>query len=1692
MSLGLSGGKGIVGRHRGIHAIAAVGVQREAGQRSGCLHKCADRTRVDHVDIAIRDQITRRSGAFVHAHRSKRNHRRVIGALHNEGERGGRGQTIRVDHVIGHHDLGLVAHIEAVKTCIGRGERQERIEDFDAADLSNGLAVDREGDIGDIQLAKHIVDVRGLLQKVDAKGRPAFGCAVDQIKGHLGCVVYPRDGDCGGLRHRVIARDHVKAYVEHRGLTRAEEVEIRPVIGNRAVVVERDQRCVTGCRIGAHGDRQGGIVNRGRFPVVHIRRRAQQRVKEQREGGRHSRIAFDIRGRCVDHDHRGIIGAGDRDIDRRRGAVFGNDVKAVAQRVVFRQSLDQRIGIVQIIGPDAIGANGIAAVGGGAGGHLEDVVIIGRIHIRMCGRAGGQSGGHTAFVFDSIACERTADHGCVRQRHKVQRRRGGDRRRAVRHVKGKGHIRVVIRSRGIGPGAIVVINKRAQPGVDLQVFGHQHTGISKVHIRGIGDQNVLIDDDAWRVLIHRLQHNRCRDLRCVIGAVDRQRDRFRQCVDTRCDGKADVKDCRLVIVEVVKIRLVIGDRAIAVHRDQRGHRRGRGTAVHTHNQRPVIQSRSFPVVYICGRGQQIVEVDRHAFRRIGIALSIRNRVGHSDRWRVIGALDRNRRCLIDRQTKLSAVRNLIGDRDRAGLACGDAVKGRICRVNRQRRIDKRHPSWCCSRRSPPVDRVHHVLSAQLAEIVVHIRGAIQQVNQDRCAVFCPRSAQAAGDPRRIVQRKDRDVQGLTVAPRGLNREAVGDAHLVAVAVDAHAIRCQGFDGRIFIIDVINPGAVRVERQRAVVAHNCRGDPGIVGIGVVDVVVVQIATNGVIAEVVVGAALLGRKGSGAASDNCRIRRAGDGDHHLLRDAVVRRAGIVRGGDVIGQHQIIAIIEEVKDPSGCGKAPVDGARGHAVDDSWPCIHAHKAKQGRLIQRAITHRCTRDADRRAHGDADLVGRIHIRHRQGTGAGDRVVAFADGIRSRVARHSIDADLGRVVGARHREGQSPPCSVIRAIRGGIFHLNRARFTRAKVIIDRRRRVERDLACGIVIVKAGQSLRRRRAIDRDVAKGNIIKLQHIVHIGRQIGNRDVARVGTAKELAVACAFVHRNGHDMAGGHGRIVGAGDRDHNLIRSCRSAIGDVHVIGDGHRVAIAQPVQRIGRGIGVGDVLIGAGGIATVLDPKGDIRRRNQRCKICRRGGCAALSGRIDRRPVRADRGRQRIGIHRSTDKGAALIAVLHRQRAANRDGLRGGIDVFGHTRRVSDADNHRRIIAAGDRDGDRFVHCARAIAVGDQQIIGLDDGVIFGQTVDDAVIQYKGPFNLAYAIARRDIRKAALQGSDIATLLRLDRHRVHVVDLGIGKADCTGKAVLCAFVARGFGELVNGRCNIGRPGNLRRVVGAVDGNCDLDRFAVVEGVDDDAVGQLLTIRKTIDRVIAIVDLVGPSTIGKHIERAIAICRTTDRLEGGFCIIHIRNRQRSLRIWRGVGHHRRAVTCFGRRSDRIAPQRRIVVRSGDVDSNRVRSAIVALHGDGVLQHVTSVQRFDSGIVVVQIVGPGAISSDGQRAIGARNRICRPKIIGIARIHIGVVDIATGRVRTRAVGHTALFGDRTGIAGCNDRGIIYTVDRDGHLLGGANVNAIECRDIIGQDQLFTAVDEVELPCDRVKAPASRAILIAKVGDPA
>ena len=151
-----------------------------------------------------------------------------------------------------------------------------------------------------------------------------------------------------------------------------------------------------------------------------------------------------------------------------------------------------------------------------------------------------------------------------------------------------------------------------------------------------------------------------------------------------------------------------------------------------------------------------------------------------------------------------------------------------------------------------------------------------------------------------------------------------------------------------------------------------------------------------------------------------------------------------------------------------------------------------------------------------------------------------------------------------------------------------------------------------------------------------------------------------------------------------------------------------------------------------------------------------------------------------------------------------------------DLRRRTRQRRRAD-HRRVVGAGQRDGDRLAVRA-AVAVVDGDDVVLDQRLIGREVIEDGIVHRIIPGDRARAIARRGIRDHGRKVPAIARALRCHTHRVAVVEIDIGEGDVSGRLVGRGILARRTIRNLRRRTLQRRRADHRRVVHAGDRDGD----------------------------------------------------------------------------------------------------------------------------------------------------------------------------------------------------------------------------------------------------------------------------------
>src|SRR5207237_384119 len=291
-------------------------------------------------------------------------------------------------------------------------------------------------------------------------------------------------------------------------------------------------------------------------------------------------------------------------------------------------------------------------------------------------------------------------------------------------------------------------------------------------------------------------------------------------------------------------------------------------------------------------------------------------------------------------------------------------------------------------------------------------------------------------------------------------------------------------------------------------------------------------------------------------------------------------------------------------------------------------------------------------------------------------------------------------------------------------------------------------------------------------------------------------------------------------HRRVVAAGDRDGDrLARRAAVAVGEGDVVALGQRLAGGEEIERA-----VGDREVPAD-----------------------RAGAAA--GAV--RPDRIEREGAEIAAGRGRDRRAVRVGEVEVGEA---DRARGGVERAAAgaggqlaDRAVAVPADHRRVVAAGDRDGDRLARRA-AVAVGEGDVVALGQRLAGGEEIERAVGDREVPADRAGAAAgavRPD--RIEREGAEIAAGRGRDRRAVRVGEVEVGEADRARGGVERAAAGAG-GQLADRAVAV--PADHRRVVAAGDRDGDrlARRAAVAVGEGDVvALGQRLAGGEEIERAV-----------------------------------------------------------------------------------------------------------------------------------------------------------------------------------------------------------------------------------------------------
>ncbi len=742
--------------------------------------------------------------------------------------------------------------------------------------------------------------------------------------------------------------------------------------------------------------------------------------------------------------------------------------------------------------------------------------------------------------------------------------------------------------------------------------------------------------------------------------------------------------------------------------------------------------------------------------------------------------------------------------------------------------------------------------------------------------------------------------------RAVVRTIDGDGHLLLCAVcrfhregfsQRGRVHVQRVDRLVAVIQHVGPLAVRIHTERAVLARR-------IGLRLEHVVCVvhvaceQGARRGVIRRVFGHAAAI------IACDFRAVVRTIDGDGHLLLCAVCRfhREGFSQRGRVHVQRvdRLVAVIQHV------GPLAVR-------------IHTERAVLARRIGLRLEH---------------VVCVVHVACEQGARRGviRRVFGHAAAI--------IACDFRAVVRTIDGDGHLLLCAVCRFHREGFSQRGRVHVQR----VDRL----------VAVIQHVGPLAVRIHTERAVLARRIgLRLEHVVcvvHVACEQGARRgvIRRVFGHAAAIIACDFR------------AVVRTIDGDGHLLLC---AVCRFHREGFSQRGRVH--VQRVDRLVAV---IQHVGPLA--------VRIHTERAVLARRIG------------LRLEH----------------VVCVVH---VACEQGARRGVirRVFGHAAAIIACD-FRAVVRTIDGDG-HLLLCAvcRFHREGFSQ-----RGRVHVQRVDRlvAVIQHVGP------LAVRIHTERAVLARRIG--LRLE----HVV---------------C---------VVHVACEQGaRRGVIRRVFGHAAAIIACDFRAVVRTIDGD--GHLLLCAvcrfhregfsqrgrvhvQRVDRLVAVIQHVGPLAVRIHTERAVLARRIGLRLEHVVCVVHVACEQGARRgvIRRVFGHAAAIIAC----------DFRAVVRTIDGDGHLLLCAVCRFHREGFSQRGrVHVQRVDRLVAVIQHVGPLAVRIHTERAVLARR-------IGLRLEHVVcVVHVACEQGARRGV-IRRVFGHAAAIIACDFRAVVRTIDGDGHLL--------------------------------------------------
>ncbi|CAB3915714.1 hypothetical protein LMG1861_05068 [Achromobacter piechaudii] len=375
----------------------------------------------------------------------------------------------------------------------------------------------------------------------------------------------------------------------------------------------------------------------------------------------------------------------------------------------------------------------------------------------------------------------------------------------------------------------------------------------------------------------------------------------------------------------------------------------------------------------------------------------------------------------------------------------------------------------------------------------------------------------------------------------------------------------------------------------------------------------------------------------------------------------------------------------------------------------------------------------------------------------------------------------------------------------------------------------------------------------------------------------------------------------------------------------------------------------------------------------------------------------------------------ERSFSRIRVGHVQLAA------GGIDrVFLDRTRIIARFGGRHngaVVRPVDRDRDILRdHAAVAVIDGDGESFG--DRLTGLQALDVlvAVVQIEGP------VARTVDRERTIRA--LAVIADRPSMRVSGVDVGDVELACGDQAAV-------FGDRA-----VGLAGQHGNVVGADDGDHDLAGRAVSRR-DGDGFRQGLAGAQALDGRVVVGQVVGPIAIGVDRERAVGGGRVGLDLEHGLAGVGVRDFQlaayRQLVVFDDFAL---VAARYARGDDRDV----VGAVDGDRDGLRRHAALAVIDRDGerLGQRLARGQRLHGGVGVGQVVGPGAVGGNGQRAILAGAIVVDRPGVRVGRVDVGDIQLAGGDER-------GVFGYRASGLAAEGRDVIGALDGDGDRAGRA-----------------------------------------------